>query len=432
MLKPIKKSKQKYILIILIILVIIIFCHYSFHNRINVKGKIILCIPVYGQSLALGEEASRITDISRFSKDNQERVVTENLDGQFGFFDNNSFKQSLKKLLHYQKRSFELSVYGMSASLVQQLDSDTIICTFPGGQGATTLAHLSKGSQPYQQFLSNIKKAFLLAQKGHCTRFYVPAICWMQGESDIADYPDTDYQQLLLQFKDDINNDVKAITHQSEDVRLICYQPNALTRAPQFKQDAYHLQESQVPQTFVNLLRKDTLFWASGPTYPYAVVREVVHIDGVGQQHIGHLAATSAMGILRHQPRFLGLLPLSTHVSDSNVIIRFNVPCPPLVLDTFLVRRADLYGFQVITPSNKNIAEQILVDSLNVTIRCMASPVGCRVRYAVNGDYMKSGNRHGPRGNLRDSQGEKIKFNIQGKSYPLHNWAYQFDEYIEK
>ena len=190
-------------------------------KKINVQGKVVLCIPVYGQSLALGEEANLITDFDTFITNSHRRIVTENLDYKFGYFDGNSFKQMAKRLLHYRKRTFELSIYGMSERIIQQLGTDTIICTFPGGQGATILANLSKETPPYKRFISDIKKAYDLSQKGKCTRFYVPAICWMQGETDISDDPDTDYQKLLLQFKKDINNDIKSITHQTEEVRII-------------------------------------------------------------------------------------------------------------------------------------------------------------------------------------------------------------------
>ena len=43
---------------------------------------------------------------------------------------------------------------------------------------------------------------------------------------------------------------------------------------------------------------------------------------------------------------------------------------------------------------------------------------------------MKSGNIHGPRGNIRDSQGDKLKTVIKGKEYGLSNWAYQFEMFI--
>ncbi len=389
-------------------------------QKTDVEGKVVVCIPVYGQSLALGEEAERLTDLSSLGSDG--RIVTENIDDKFGYFDGSSFRQYLKRLFHYRKRSFELSVYAMAEELSHQLGPDTVICTFPGGQGATALAHLSRGTSPYQRFLDDISKACRIADKGGCRRFYVPAVCFMQGESDIADYPDTDYKQLLLQFKDDINNDIKGITHQTEDVRIIVYQANSLTRAERFQALNYNCRETRVPQTFVDLLLTDSLFWASGPTYPYPAVREVVHIDGKSQQQMGRLEALSAMAIMRHQPRITGLLPIGTEYTDSDVVVHFSVPHPPLVFDTIQVSKASNYGFSVITPANSDIATSAIIAGNSVRIRCSSSPIDARIRYAVNGDHMKSGNQHGPRGNLRDSQGDSIS-----SAYPLHNWAYQFD-----
>lgn len=91
----------------------------------------------------------------------------------------------------------------------------------------------------------------------------------------------------------------------------------------------------------------------------------------------------------------------------------FNVPSSPLVLDTLQVNKADNYGFSVITKDNRNIALATTLEGDSIRITCSEKPVDCKIRYAVNGDYMKSGNLHGPRGNLRDSNG---------------NWCYQFDE----
>ena len=62
----------------------------------------------------------------------------------FGYFDNNALKQ-WKRLIGYKKHSAELSLYGMDETLAAQTGSDTLICIFPGGQGAAAIAQLSKG-----------------------------------------------------------------------------------------------------------------------------------------------------------------------------------------------------------------------------------------------------------------------------------------------
>lgn len=375
------------------------------------EHKTVICIPVYGQSYALGEEAERITDFDSLAIYADGRIVTENLDHSFGYFDNDELKQFTKKLVKYQKRSFELSIYCMAQKLADATGIDTLICIFPGGRGATAIANLSKGTAPYQKFIDDIKTAYEEAT-GRGWKFTIPAICWMQGESDIADYPDTDYMLMLRKIREDMNTDIQSITHQVTDIPFVCYQANTLTRAGQFKANNFYCPETYVPQTFVNLLSTDNHFWASGPTYPYTCVGDKIHIDAEGQQAIGKLAARSVLGILRGTERFRGLIPTTTETHDETVIIHFNNAGTHLVMDTIQVKKAEHYGFSVISKDNKNIANTITIDSTNVSITCSESPTGCKVRYAVNGEYMKSGNKHGPRGNLRDSQG---------------NWCYQFD-----
>ena len=393
------------------IIITLLVCFFITACETDYGHKTVLCIPVYGQSLALGEEAERMTDFDSLSAYADGRIVTENLDHHFGYFDNDTKKLWFKKAIGYKKRAYELSVYKMAQILTDQFGEDTLICIFPGGQGATAIANLSKGTLPYQRFIENIQTAYETSQERGWD-FIIPAICWMQGESDIVDYPNTVYQDMLTQIWKDMNDDILQITQQKDSIPFICYQSNSLGRAENFKSDTYHCKETEVPQTFVNLLLDNPHFWASGPTYPYACVNEKIHIDAQGQQSIGALAANTVSRIIKDKSRFRGLIPLKATVFDNIVRIAFNVPNPPLTLDTIQVSKAHLYGFSVINDKNKDIAQSIDIDNNSVKILCSESPIGCRIRYAVNGDYMKSGNLHGPRGNLRDSQ---------------NHWCYQFD-----
>ncbi len=387
------------------ILLIFVSCHQTDEHRT------VICIPVYGQSLALGEEAERVTDFDSLASYADGRIVTQDLDHSFGYFDNDEMKEWAKKMVRYQKRAFELSVYNMAQILADHTGQDTLICIFPGGQGATAIANLSKGTAPYQKFMEDIETAYTEATERGWT-FCIPAICWMQGESDVVDYPDTDYKQLLTQIWKDMNKDIHSITQQQDSIPFICYQANSLTRAEKFKADNYECRETAVPMTFVQLLQDDKRFWASGPTYPYHCVGEKIHIDAAGQQAVGALAAQSVLGIMRGGKKFQGLIPTRTNTDGNDVIIHLNIPYPPLTIDTTQVTKVPNYGFSVICKDNRNIAIGVQPEGDSIRIRCSEVPDGCKVRYAVNGEYMKSGNLHGPRGNLRDS---------------LHNWCYQFD-----
>ncbi len=397
----------------------------------NDEHKTVICIPVYGQSLAIGVEAIRITDFDSLANYADGRIVTENMDHQYGYYDINPLKQFAKKILHYQKRSNELTVYSMAEWLADHTGRDTLFCIFPGGQDGSIIANLGKGEPPYQKLVRDIETAYKSAHNKGWS-FEMPALCWMQGETDINSYPGTNYRELFLQFSKDINDDVKRITRQNKDVEIICYQANALSRAPHFNALSYNCPEVQVPQTQLELVRDHSSFHASGPTYPYDCVNEIIHINGLGQRRLGQLAALAAFDIIRHQKNLRGLLPTKAICQDTEIIIEFSVPHPPLVFDTLLVAKTINYGFSVITKDNRNIAKDASIQGNSIRINCYEQPKGCRIRYAVNGDKMKSGRLHGPRGNLRDSLGDSLCMCLQNENIPLYNWCYQFDMPIQQ
>ena len=137
------------------------------------------------------------------------------------------------------------------------------------------------------------------------------------------------------------------------------------------------------------------------------------------------------MGIIRGKERFRGLVPVSINSLDNTIELSFNIPHAPLLLDTISVTNPGNYGFSVITTDNRNIIQSVLLKDDVIILHCLEPVNGCKVRYAVNGETRKSGWEKGPRGNLRDSQGDSLKVDILGKTYPLHNWCYQFELQLE-
>ena len=423
-------------ILIAIGILIVMFGIYTFaviiHDQPTLEGhRTVICIPVYGQSYALGEEAKRITNYDSLRINYNRRIVTEKMNYVFGYYDHSSrLKQFVKRLLHYDRKAFELSVYGMAESLITELGEDTILCIFPGGHGLTDIKGLMKPVGPYNKFIEEIAHAYQNAQEMGWD-FQIPAVCWMQGESDIADYPNTDYKALFHQMYNDLNTDIKQITHQANNIRIICYQSSALTKGDRFKNNNFEGTEGRTPEIQMELVREDSLIWAMGPTYPYDFMREALHIDAVGQKRIGDLAAKSAQGIIRNDPRFIGLVPRETQVEGNTVSIIFNVPTPPLCFDTIQVMKADHYGFNIIRQDNTDIVSNVILQGDTVVITCQESPIGCKIRYGVNGEFHKGGRLHGSRGNLRDSQGKIRKVRINGNTYPQDNWCYIFDYLCE-
>lgn len=424
---------KKYIFIILVF--ILAFAGYIYNNEFMPdalpEGSIVYIVPVYGQSLALGEEALPVTDFEHYGDSTYHHVKTQYMDEKFGYFSPTLFKQRLKRILHSKNRQFETSVYGFGKAFVNaKVGNNVYLCTFPAGQGETGIEYLGSGSPAYDKLMAEVKMAYDKANSMGC-RVEVPAICWMQGENDLVWETGKEYASLLKQFRADFERDVKKITHQSRSVECILYQTNCLSLSrDSFMMNSYQCKQMRVPEAQRQLIATDKHFHASGPVYPYNVMREYVHIDGEGQYRIGYLEGLTLCRILKGQS-YEGLQPNKISRSADTLIISFNVPCKPLMLDTVTVTKAPNYGFSVIDTTNTNILQKVLLRDDRVYLICdntKSTIINAVVRYGCNGEHWKSGRKSGPRGNLRDSQGQHVKCFVNGGTFDVANWCYFFEK----
>lgn len=386
----------------------------------------VLCVPVYGQSYALGQEAQLITDFDSLSVNTNHRVLTQRLDEDFGYFDHSKFKQDVRRMFRYRKHQNELSIYGMADEFFRHCDADSILlCTFPGGKGECSIIDLMPGSEPYQRLLEDIKQAHDKAvDKGWS--FLVPAFCWMQGENDIVWQTSDDYKRDFMNWYARFCADVRKLTRQDVDPVCICYQSNCLSLSKLPVGDTiYNRPEVYVPNAQYRLIRDMDVFMASGPCYPYHVVNEHIHIDGVGQQSIGRLAGLTLFRIINHQNSD-GLQLSNYVVGEKYITLKFMVPNPPLCFDTIRVANPGNYGFTIISPEGKDLCKDaIMQDDSTVLLSYEGDVTKAKVRYAVNGTPHKNGNRSGARGCLHDSQGNT--YYAQDLRMRLDNWCFQFE-----
>lgn len=385
-------------------------------SKENKDLKVVVCVPVYGQSLALGEEAVLLTDIWCLYDDSNGRILSEGLGSSFGYYEDQGIKQMVKRLIKYSNRLNENSSYAMAKALTEQLGKDTAVCIFAGGRGGTDISRLVKGSDPYKIFLENIRKSYEKAQE-RGIKFYVPAICWMQGESDMFDYTHVDYKKMLKQFAEDINNDVKEITRQREDVKIVTYQSCCLTRCWNFDPLQYNCYEATIPQAQMELAREKGLFAAGTPVYPFSFVDERIHLDGKSQQEVGRRHAFVVLDIIRKGESSAGLYPTLIAAHDSIVTVKFNRG--PLSIDTTNVSPAKNLGFSVITPDGRDITSRVDVTTDSIVINCNAPATACCIRYAINGTKQKTGGKAGPRGNIKAADGKR------------DYWCFMFAEKVE-
>lgn len=380
------------------------------------KPKVVVCVPVYGQSLAMGEESELVTDIDGLTEKWNGRLVGEGLDDEFGYYEDRSWKKKIKRLIRYDNRRYENSAFAMGESLAGALGKDTMVCVFADGRGGTAISHLTKGSDPYDALIMDIQKSYKEARE-RGMEFFVPAVCWMQGESDMFDYTRVDYRKILRQFAVDVNRDVKSITGQKRDVKIVGYQSCCLAKCYKFVPESYDCYEISVPQAQMQLIRDDSLFVVGTPVYFLDFVDDRIHLDGKSQTVVGRYNAASVLDIVRQGISRRGLYPLDVKSEGKMAIIEFNDNDGTLEFDTINVIKVKNYGFSVITPDNKDIAQKVSIVENKIVIECNDDTKGCRVRYGANGEKNKSGRRLGARGNL-----------VRRYSSALPSWCYMFDE----
>ena len=380
------------------------------------KPKVVVCVPVYGQSLAMGEESELVTDIDGLTNKWNGRLVGEGLDDEFGYYEDRSWKKKIKRLIRYDNRRNENSAFAMGEALAGALGKDTMVCVFADGRGGTAISNLIKGSSPYDALIQDIKSSYEEAKKKGM-EFFVPAICWMQGESDMFDYTRVDYRKMLAHFAIDVNKDIKHITGQRRDVKIVGYQSCCLTKCYNFNPTDYDCYEISIPQVQMQLIRENSTFIAGTPVYFMDFVNDRLHLNGKSQTVVGRYNAAAVLDIVRRGDSNRGLYPVNVKSKGNTAIIEFNNSGGKLVFDTINVNKVRNYGFSVITPDNRDIAQRVGIVNDNIVIECSDNTKGCKVRYGANGEKNKSGRRFGARGNL-----------VRRNSSMVPEWCYMFDE----
>lgn len=103
-------------------------------------------------------------------------------------------------------------------------DFDYILLGSAPGQSNTAIAGLAKGSTPYTNLISDVTYGLTNSQaagKIYC----VDVVYFSQGERDIQlGTARLTYKNALLQLYTDLNTDIKAVTGQAHDIKIVMYQ----------------------------------------------------------------------------------------------------------------------------------------------------------------------------------------------------------------
>lgn len=285
------------------------------------------------------------------------------------------------------------------------------------GQGGVSIAQLST------TFLNNnlkpaITNAFNLAQAKGMT-YAMPLMGWVQGEQDnkpdgptIQAYQDA-LQSLIVLVDTHLKTLNSELTLDGVITTQLCSFKTSGRAEPHIELAIYN----------ASIAENNNVYLAC-PLYIFDYA-DGYHLNGVSSKWMGAYIGLVYKRVVVDKERWLPVHPIS-HVKQGKILeVKFHVPVQPLVFDTEHVSLNTDYGFELVDDSNNKIA----ISSVQITqgdtlkiITAIPIPAGAKLRYAWTPSAVPN-RATGPRGNLRDSQGNDMVFDPKGINKPLHNWA---------
>lgn len=286
------------------------------------------------------------------------------------------------------------------------------------GVTATEIAQHLKGGDIYTKLMAAIDRIIAISgtdgKPTSCSAFG-----WMQGESDYqANTPRQAYKTVLRALRLDWDADIKAKTGQAHDLRLIADQLSS--------HSFYGKATPSIALALLDAADEDACIDIACPTYQMDYL-DGVHFTGASNKWCGAYIGLVHKRIVIDGVVWRPLRPIRKITQDAVCIIEFDVPTPPLVLDTTWVSNPGNYGFQLVDAAGAPLTISSVALLGKKTVKIVASatlPAGYMVRYAWGpGGTYNAGRTTGPRGNLRDSAGDTLSFTISGTPYAMHNWC---------
>ena len=289
------------------------------------------------------------------------------------------------------------------------------------GKGGQTISALSFGSEHFEQLIWDVYYGSVNA-KALGRPYRLAALTWGQGESD--QYWGTDpaqYQQAMETLRLQVQWAGSVVSEAQRALPMIAYQVSSHIAAGSAT-PSIGLAQLQASLGNPNI-------HLATPLYMMDFVDDF-HLSNTSSKWLGAYYGLVYKRVVIDGQDWQPLHPTSATAYGRVIMTRFHVPAPPLVLDTVQVVDPGHYGFKLIESdgSENPITGIALGRSGDVLWIAGAREIkpGTQLRYAWDG-AAQSGRLTGPRGNLRDSQGNTLVFDPNGIHQPMHNWCVIFE-----
>ena len=291
------------------------------------------------------------------------------------------------------------------------------------GYGALTITQLSKGSAHFSRMVEQATYGAALSAAAGKT-YAVQAVAWLQGASDyLSGTAQASYETALNALVADINADVKAASGQSKSI------PVFVCQVASHKKNGATSPSVALAQLAVETA--NSLAYIATPMYHFEYQDvDNNHLTPISSRWVGAYMGLAYKRVVIDGVDWKPLKPTSATRSGSVARIAFHVPHGRLVFDTNNVAANTNYGFELVDSGGAPLTiSSVSIASPNV-VKIVASgpiPAGAKIRYAWSGTD-GVGPASGPRGNLRDTQGDFMRFDPAGINKPMHNWCVIFEK----
>lgn len=292
------------------------------------------------------------------------------------------------------------------------------------GEGGMSLASLST------TYLNNnlkpaITNAFNLAQAQGLT-YGMPLMGWVQGEEDNKPGVGTTIQQ----YKDGLQNLIGLVDAHLKTLNSdLALDGLITTQLCSFKTSGRTEPHIELA-IYQAATEASSNVYLACPLYIFDYA-DGYHINGVSSNWMGAYIGLVHKRVLVDGEDWKPVHPISSVRQGKIAEIRFHVPVQPLVFDTTHVALNTNYGFTLVDSANNPLSISSVAITQGDTVKIVAVdpiPAGAKLRYAWTPSAQPNRST-GPRGNLRDSQGNDLVFDPEGINKPLHNWCPIF-EYV--
>ncbi|MCS0497320.1 hypothetical protein NVS89_19715 [Ancylobacter sp. MQZ15Z-1] len=326
-------------------------------------------------------------------------------------------------------------------SRLKGVEPDQLDVTLLGssaGRAGARLVGLLPDTGNYRRLLQMIRAGKTLSAAQGRAYLYL-ATLWSHGETDqLRGTSGAAYASKLALLTEAISADARRISGQEWSPPLLAYQPaSQLAYLARGKPETPFRPE--IALAIRSAAHSNPDIFCVLPLY-IGDFRDDIHATNLTYQEIGKYYGRALAKLVHARMGHAPVPPLALDLANASwsadgVRLRFAVPHGPLAFDTQWVAAVPNMGFDLWTPDEQLIPDAITGVTIVAPDEVLISfarpvPSGSRLTYAFGrpGDPARGGREYGPRGNLRDSEGDGDSYtDVSGTTRRLDNWALIFE-----